>query len=155
MKTLAPLITVLISLSFSSVSAQEFDAASYIKNEGYSSGWANISPPQGGMFVYTPASPDSRIKTQPFSIGRPKRQTYQLFSAQEEEALWLMREKKIMAAAAVQEKKGRRRIVRRSLAWPKVVVRGPEICVPILDHSDSNDWQQHLTCWSPKDSHVE
>ena len=155
MKTFVSLITALISLSFSPARGQEFDAASYIKNEGYSSGWANIYPPQGGMYVYTPAAPDSRIKTQPFSIGRTKRQTYQLFSAQEEAALWLIRERKIMAAAAViQEKKGRRTF-RRSLAWPKVVVRGTEICVPILGHSDSSDWKQHLTCWSPKDSYVE
>lgn len=158
MKTLAPLVAVLASLSFGSLSAQEFDASSYMKSGGHSAGWVNVITPQGGIYIYTPPKPDSRIKTQAFSIGRAERQTYQLFSAQEEEALWNLREKNNLAETEEvmgSSKRPRRTTIRPTFAWPKVVVRGVEICVPVLDHSDSNDWQDHLTCWSPEVKHGE
>ena len=159
MKTLVTTISVLASLNCCCLSAQEIDAASFVKSGVYSSGSANISSPQGGMYIYTPPTPDSRIKTPPFSIGRAKRQTYQLFSAQEEEALWLMREENSQASddgieTEVQKPKGHPKLAKYSLDWPKVVVRGSDICVPVLDHSDSKDWQQYLTCWSPDAANV-
>lgn len=161
MKSSAPLVIALIALNISPLSAQEKDTSSYIKTEGYSAGWVNVSQPQGGVYIYTPPTPDSRVKAQPFKVGRAERQTYQFFSAQEEEALWLLREQKNAAARVElleQEASsiaGRHRPAKLSFDWPKVLVRGPEICVPVLDHSDAKDWQQYLTCWSPEVNHGE
>lgn len=160
MKQTVSVFALLASLSLGSVSAQEPDSASYISSEGYSTGWVNVLQPQGGIYIYTPPKPDARITAKAFLIGRPERQTYQLFSAQEEEALWQLREEKgqtDVVAARNQKTKftGHHRAQKLSFEWPKVVVRGSEICVPILDYSESSDWREHLTCWSPEVNHVE
>ena len=158
-KTRASLVAVLALLSIGSLSAQELDTSGYIKTDGQLAGWVNVIHPQGGIYIYTPPQPDARLKAQAFSVGRVERQTYQLFSAQEEEVLWNLREKKNLAVSQTQELAGgsskRRRpiTIQRSLAWPKVIVRGVEVCVPVLAHSDANDWQDHLTCWSPEVNH--
>lgn len=162
MKTLPILVAALALLGISAVHAEEPDVASYIRSSTYPAGWVNITTPQEGMHIYTQPTIDTRRKTQAFSVGRPERQTYSFFSAQEEEALWLLREKKNLAIAASLNESGPRRSLHHrhtlsasSIGWPKVLVRGDEICVPMLEHSDSKDWAEHLKCWSREAAHVQ
>ncbi|MFP3179715.1 MAG: hypothetical protein RXR20_05280 [Paraburkholderia sp.] len=91
-----------------------------------------------------------------FMVGKPARQTYDLFSAEEEAALSQVRADQIAAAA---RNRARLRHVRfhaqPKLNWPKVVLMGDKTCVPQLPFASSADWKDHLVCWSAGDSRVE
>jgi hypothetical protein len=103
------------------------------------------------------ALPNDRLP-QRFIVGRPPRQTYDLFSAQEEDALSQMRADQLAAIGASQQRARLRRTrfhAKPQVNWPKVVVVGDKTCVPTLSHASDPDWKDHLVCWSAGDSRVE
>lgn len=117
----------------------------------YASGAANIESSNVGEYVYKPIQADKRVSVPAFMTGPIERQSYDFFSAEEEQALIQYRDKQL--AEFLKEKV----IVRRkkhfkktqNYIWPKVVVRETEICVPELVNSESPDWKEHLTCYQP------
>jgi hypothetical protein len=114
----------------------------------YASGAANVEPAYGGEFVFAAPPADGRRKTQAVLVGRPERQIYTFMSAQEELALLDYRDKELAKRAAAMRaltvQHARRPFPK--IDWPKVVVRGGDICVPTLDYSEATDWRDHLVC---------
>ena len=124
-------------------------------------GGAVIQNAFGGEYVYSdlPEIADGRI-AQRFSIGRPVRLEYTLFSAEEEEALWNLRDKErhrndpplrslVHSAAKVS------RAPMPNLNWPKVVALADRVCVPNKGFEDADDWREHLVCWLKEAQRVE
>ncbi len=107
-------------------------------------GWANVVYPQG-RYVYR-SETDSRLKTAPVLFGRPERQDWQFFSWEEEQALWQLMQDKLSQMAPPQKMAFHKAHTNRKLKWPRVVVKAGEVCVPRLEKSDDDDWQEHLTC---------
>jgi hypothetical protein len=114
----------------------------------YGSGAATIEPAAGGEYVYGDQASDARRPTRPVLIGTAERQLYVFFSDREEQALLNYRDqqlaKQLRDRAASSRPPHYRATV--SLRWPKVVVRGDEICVPELASSEAADWRDHLVC---------
>jgi len=112
-------------------------------------GWVNISSPEGGVYVYGD-EPMLHPKGAAFTLGKTQRFDYDFFSYQEEEALWLVREDQLKAIETQElgERLALRKRVHKSpqINWPKVVVRGNQVCVPLLESSEASDWKSHLTC---------
>jgi hypothetical protein len=117
-------------------------------------GAARIDNPTGGIWAYAkPAVPDGRISAR-FTVGKPARTEYTLFSAEEEEALWNLRQSRLPQPPA-QRHAGAHPEHHEPIAWPRVVLQGAKTCVPSGEHSQADDWQQHLVCWSQEDGRVE
>ncbi len=142
------------------------DAATYMSQPAYTSGWANIDSPNGGRYVYSQSQKSDGRETHGsrFMLGKPQREQYDLFSSQEEETLWNYRQQKIVERDALVAKVemelnpphvvARRRGVKLVLDWPKVVVDGTKTCVPAIEFSNAPDWKEHLTCWSSESRNV-
>lgn len=120
----------------------------------FASGAANVAPAVGGEYVYGRTVADARPITPALLIGTPPRVDYTLLSPDEEEALVKMQDAQrladvrrgLMAARAQYSAK------RPNLKWPKVVLRGREVCVPELASSEADDWKDHLTCYRLKEA---
>lgn len=120
----------------------------------YASGAANVAPAVGGEYVYGRAAVDARPVTQAMLIGTPPRTDYTLLSPDEEEALVRMQDaqhsaevrRNLLVARAQYSAK------RPNIKWPKVVLRGQEVCVPELASSEADDWKDHLTCYRLKEA---
>ncbi|PRZ44860.1 hypothetical protein BX589_14327 [Paraburkholderia fungorum] len=134
------------------------DGVTYEARAPYVSGAAVIAPANGGAYVYSTAPFNDGRGTTRFMLGLPPRQNYDLFSAQEEAALWQMREaqRKVITQANA---RARTRHVHRGgspkLNWPKVLLVGDKTCVPQTGFANASDWQQHVVCWSAGDRRVE
>lgn len=127
----------------------------YVNSGTYVAGAAVVRFPHGGEYVYGAPPSDGR-PAQRFMIGKPERQSYDFFSAQEEAALWQMRQDQLTALNNVPAHVTRHRPrSHRVLNWPKVVVAGPKVCVPRLAFATAPDWQEHLVCWNGEVSRVE
>lgn len=114
----------------------------------YAGGAAIIEPAYGGEYVHADQWHDRRVRTGALLLQVPVRQTYVFFSVEEEEALLNFRDQQRAAADATRAAspvKPRSRPT-MAIAWPKVVLRGDEICVPQLSSSEANDWRDHLVC---------
>ena len=146
------------------VKAQEperSDAIRFVWQPTRDAGGAVIQYAFGGEYVYSdlPEIADGRI-AQRFSIGRPVRLEYTLFSAEEEEALWNLRDKErhrndppirswVHSAAKVS------RAPMSNLHWPKVVALVDRVCVPNKGFENADDWREHLVCWLKEAQRVE
>jgi hypothetical protein len=118
-------------------------------------GAARIETAGGGVWIYAakPEQLDGRIEAR-FAVGKPARTEYTLFSAEEEEALWNLRQSRLPQPPA-QRHAGAHPEHHEPIAWPRVVLQGAKTCVPSGEHSQADDWQQHLVCWSQEDGRVE
>ena len=115
-------------------------------------GAAVVQNPAGGQWVYARGDfVDGRPQGR-FALGKPARTEYTLFSAEEEEALWELRQKRLAPPKPRQHKQLAHR---EPMNWPRVVLRGTSTCVPERGFSDADDWQQHLVCWSKEAQRVE
>jgi hypothetical protein len=127
----------------------------YVQSGTYVAGAASVRPAQGGEYVYGTPPADGR-PAQRFMVGKPVRQSYDFFSAQEEAALWQMHQNQLAALNSVSAHSIRNRTrAHRVLNWPKVVVTGPKVCVPRLPFAAAPDWREHLVCWNQEASRVE
>lgn len=136
------------------------DAADWQASSEYSAGQAVVRPANGGRYIYGAPRPDGRdTHGVRYTAGRPDRARYTLFSAQEEDALWRLRDQKREAAEKViadaEKAKAKTRRHHVVLDWPKVVSRGASICVPQSGFGNSSDWKQHLLCWKTDTRHVD
>jgi hypothetical protein len=105
-----------------------------------------------GSFRYGTAS-DGRIRSQPFVIGTAPRDDYQLFSWQEEEALWYVLQEQLNENEITEPKKTRkiRATFKARIDWPRVIVKGRStVCVPDLPKANQDDWRDHLLCTDVK-----
>ena len=99
----------------------------------------------GGEFIYGTTAND-RARTKAFTIGKKTELRDVIPSAQEEAATQLAQA--VQTITETPPTKPLRKVSqpRPRIDWPKVVVMGDEVCVPVLAKSESNDWQSHLTC---------
>lgn len=101
-----------------------------------------------GLYRYGPAS-DERMRSKPFVIGTAPRDDYQLFSWQEEEALWYVLQDQLDQNEASEPKKTRKikAAFKERIDWPRVVIKGQNtVCVPELPRAKQDDWRDHLLC---------
>ena len=78
-------------------------------------------------------------------------------TAAEEQALLALQAKQLAEIAKAREMAHpavhvARTMLAKTWRWPKVVVRGAEICVPVLEKSEAEDWKDHLTCYKRESS---
>jgi hypothetical protein len=115
-------------------------------------GSAVLAPLLGGDYVYGPIKTDARIPSRAIIVSQPVRYDYVLFSAQEEEDLWSYKQNILNAEQIEIEKSRELRSIKkadtniRSANWPKVVLSGESVCVPLVDFAGSKNWRDHLTC---------
>jgi hypothetical protein len=101
-----------------------------------------------GLYRYGPAS-DERMRSKPFVIGTALRDDYQLFSWQEEEALWYVLQEQLDQIEVNEPKKARKikAAFKERIDWPRVVIKGQNtVCVPELPRAKQDDWRDHLLC---------
>lgn len=124
-------------------------------------GGANIANPYGGVYVYRAALPDDGRRPSRAVLGERARTEFTLFSAEEEDALWRMRDRLLHPAPPLSVRRTRQvtsthpALADRRLVWPKVVLQGSRTCVPELAFSEAPDWREHLVCWSSEVRRVE
>lgn len=149
MKRIFLTIYVAISAVSATAHAAEFAApARFEKSSDRGAGWVNFSTPEG-QFVYGEAEVNRVIgaaQSKPFFIGGLERKDYEFFSYQEEEALWLVMQDQIAAMQPKPKRKANPSLAAQHMNWPKVVVRDSEVCVPVLESANAEDWREHLTC---------
>ncbi len=146
-------ITLFVAISAISVTlkAADFaDVARFESAEERGAGWVNFHS-SSGQYVYGEVddahTQGKRITTnKPFLIGGIERKDYEFFSHQEEEALWLVLQDQIAAMQPKLKRRANAVVSLKGIDWPRVVVRGDEICVPALKSANAEDWREHLTC---------
>ena len=111
-------------------------------------GSANLTSPAQGTYVHGAELPDGRRARPAFLVGTVSRHDYDLFSDQEEAALWQLKHDALQPAPRPAKPRTRRLHVAASSAWPRVIVQGQRVCVPVLASATSDDWREHLTCWT-------
>jgi hypothetical protein len=120
----------------------------------HGSGAANVAPANGGEYVYGGGTADARTKSAALLVGKPLRTDFSFISPAEEEAFVRMLGDRRAAEVRGALNLARAKVAakRKELVWPKVVLRGNEICVPELASSESVEWKEHLTCYRGKES---
>ena len=132
--------------------AQPADASHFVWQSALDAGGAVLQTPHGGAYVYASIEPSDGRVAQRFVIGRVARTEFVLFSADEEQALWTLRDrqrfpKAYLPARPVRELPRPSAAPRAAIDWPKVVVADGRTCVPTGDFADAADWRSHLVCW--------
>lgn len=105
-----------------------------------------------GLYRYGPTS-DGRLRSKPFVIGTATRDDYQLFSWQEEEALWYVLQEQLDQIEKSEPKKTRqiKAAFKERIDWPRVVLKGQStVCVPELLNAKQDNWRDHLLCTEVK-----
>ena len=130
-------------------------SSNFVKTPYLGAGSAVIEPSNGGTYVYGERMRDARIPSPAIMVSSPARIEFVLFSAQEESDLWSYKQSQLersqqeeidrLTKAQAQAQK-QANIKYKSIKWPKVVLRGDSVCVPLVDFSESGDWRDHLTC---------
>ncbi len=140
-----------ILLSSGACIAGAVDVAAPAKFEGgpavEGAGHAVLLNPTG-LYRYGSAS-DDRMRSKPFVIGAAPRDDYQLFSWQEEEALWYVLQEQLDQIEVSEPKKTRKikAAFKERIDWPRVVIKGQStVCVPELPRAKQDNWRDHLLC---------
>jgi hypothetical protein len=124
-------------------------------------GGATIANPYGGEFVYRAQPVSDGRRPGHYLLGERIRDEFTLFSAEEEEALWRLREQFSSPSTVTPRIFARslprvhRTVKTAAIDWPRVVVQGTKTCVPHLAFSELADWRDHLVCWSSETRVVE
>ena len=148
---------MMLSVCYLPAHAQHAQPAEFIAREFGSSGWVNSVLPDGGEYRYTAHGASGqayidRQTTRAFTLDQVPRQNFDFFSIQEEEALWLVREEQLAVMHTKEEKaRTKQRPIKnkmRAVYWPRVIVKNAQVCVPKIEKSEANDWQEHLLCWA-------
>lgn len=105
-----------------------------------------------GFYQYGQAIPDPRHPHAAIMIGKPKRQQYDFFSAQEEQALWAYLEQQKEALVKISEPAitFKRKIKKIVVNPVRVLIKDGKVCVPTLEKSESAEWQDFLVCTGMK-----
>lgn len=140
----------IISLLFLLLASQAGIAAErFVFVQEYSSGMGNVQPAHGGQYIYGDPAPQIRKDSPAYLTGSVKRVNWSFFSPEEEVALEEIKDKKMAERARAKilaERKSYLAAVKK-IDWPKVVVKGDEVCVPELVGAESPDWKDYLTCY--------
>lgn len=114
----------------------------------HSSGSGNIKYQDGGTYIYGQQN-DRRQKTQAVALEKSNRIDFELFTADEEEALTSMHDKILRDQLRDEQIRQRKAFIAsaQKIDWPKVIRRDNQICVPVLASSEASDWKDHLTCY--------
>ena len=128
-------------------------AARFVARSSELSGPVVIQYPAGGDWTYTANDPDDARPVGRFAVGKLARTEYTLFSAEEEAALWKLRETQLAPPQPPVRPGASPRKV--PVQWPHVVLRSGKTCVPAQGFADADDWPEHLTCWSLENHRVE
>ncbi len=126
--------------------------SNFVKTPYLAAGSAVLEPSNSGSYVYGELKRDARITSPAIIVSSPVRLDYVFFSAQEESDLWNYKQSQLNAQQdeidrlAKVEEQTQVNNRYKSIKWPKVVLRGGSVCVPLIDFSDSRDWKAHLTC---------
>lgn len=144
--------TLIVDASTSQLAANTIQSfvkpASFMERGLVGAGSANATSPNQGAYVYTPQQ-DQRKRYAAFLVGAPKRQEYDLFSDQEEQALWEVKQSLLAPYVTKVRHAGHTLLASASKElWPRVVVQGERVCVPVLPYANGDDWREHLTCWT-------
>lgn len=136
----------LLALSGIACAEETAAQAKFIDPSVWRSGWVNIASPEG-QYIYGNAA-STRGSMRAFTIGTEPRKSYEFFSHQEEEALWLVMQNQVeaMQLPARPKTASRARVATQKINWPRVVLRAGEVCVPVVEKSNSEDWKDHLIC---------
>ena len=129
---------------------QSRDASRFERQYGHEGGAAVIHEPFGGAYVYSQGGQSDGRMVQHLVLGRVPRTEFVLFSAEEELALWNLREKQRRDIERALEPVLPIRHTPRpqpvAINWPKVIVEGATTCVPETPFADQPDWASHLVC---------
>ena len=128
------------------------DTSYFVWQAGRDAGAAVVRPPHSGEYVYAVAHVSDGRLAQRFVIGTSTRSEFDLFSADEEAALWTLRDRQRFPQAYLPPRPARDTSAqtpspRLALDWPKVVVADGRTCVPNSDFATAADWRSHLVCW--------
>lgn len=136
------------------------DNAEYMYSQPYASGAATINTP--AEYKYSAPLHDNRSTgSAAYTAGKVQRQTYDLYSAYREAALWQIREDRRIALIKDRQSQahhvthpGHTNKRHTHCTYPhvpqaKVVVLGEKTCVPQMEFAASPDWKAHLICWAP------
>ncbi len=151
------LLCLAVGCCVSSGSHAGSDNAEYMYSHPYASGAATINTP--AEYIYSaPLHDDRPVGAAAYTAGKVPRQTYDLYSAYREAALWQIREDQRIAL--LKEHQGQvhhahhRHTGKRHAhcvhhaPQAKVVILGDQTCVPQVEFADSRDWKDHLVCWN-------
>ncbi len=141
--------------------------AEYMYSQPYTSGAATINTQ--AEYVYTSPLHDGRILgSSAYTAGKVPRQTYDLYSAYREAALWQIREDKRVALIKDHQSQALHQLTKHSHpskrhrhcndrheTQAKVILLGEKTCVPQVEFATSQDWKNHLVCWESGVNHVE
>lgn len=157
MNKMKTLVAVICGVPLAVCAATVSDGVAFATRGEYMKGAVAVQPAQGGEYVYSSRPSDGSRATLRFMMGKPQRDEYDLFSAQEEQALASVRAAELakLEAAARPHVRHVAHRAKPKLNWPKVVVVDNRTCVPELGHASDSDWQNHLVCWNPGDKRVE
>jgi hypothetical protein len=138
-----------LASALDSYDVAKFDAGPTLEETGH----VLLSNPLG-LYRYGVIH-DGRMRSKPFVIGSAPRDDYQLFSWQEEEALWYVLQEQLDQNEKTEPKKTRkiRAAFKDRIDWPRVVLKGPSsVCVPEVPKANQDDWRDHLLCTSVQGS---
>src|SRR5208337_3083083 len=92
-KTLLPLILMVFSGAAPAMASplDARDYVGYIKQGIDGSGWVNVSPATGGLYVNGARGPKNTARAA-FMVGKPARQDYVFLTAEEQESIWNYRQ---------------------------------------------------------------
>jgi len=103
------------------------------------------------------------------ALGAAQRDDYTFFSAQEQAALWELRQSALAssqsetAATATQAKRLRASALQpahhtaracRPSRTAKVIRRDGRMCAPLVDFAEAADWRDHLSCFDERTGDV-
>lgn len=154
-KVLKPLLGVCLSwLLVAQAETLEGGDGVYVRSGRTFDSYVFREDQSGGHFVNGSIPTDGRPHAR-FNVGKAPRTQFDLFSLQEEQALWELEQSEIRKRFALAHPPRYSHAKHPNLHWPKVVVRLKSTCVPRKGFSESEDWQEHLTCWNTETKNVE
>ena len=169
-----PALLAVLASSWVLAVESPLDAARFQVSADLDTGAVTLVQRFGGQYVYTAQPAPAPLLTGRLALGgqgRALRDDFELFSGEEERALWGMREhlreddresqrtaNAGTAHAAPGKSDGHRRPARRDLQavhWPRVVEAQAKTCVPVLAFALADDWREHMVCWMKEQRRVE
>lgn len=138
---------LILASAFHTIPALAIDAFN-LPMPAHSSGAGNIQYQDGSTYIYGPQR-DRRKMTQAVALEKSNRIDFELFTAEEEEALTSMRDKILRDRLRNEQIRQRKAFIAsaQKIDWPKVIRQDNQICVPVLASSEASDWKDHLTCY--------
>lgn len=127
----------------------------YVWQVSQDGGAAEVRNPSGGVWAYMAGDSDDGRAHSRFALGKLQRTEYTLFSAEEEAALWTLKQQRLQPPPPTHRHARATPSHHDPIAWPRVVLRGADTCVPTIASAEADDWQQHLVCWNEEVGRVQ